>query len=127
MHAQLEILALMHKITLNESYADRFVAMCHTHGYHYLIKLENMGESESHRQVISSQEQDFEPIEALSKRETAILELISAGNSNKDIGEKLNIKENTVKWHINNIFQKLDVTNRTAAVIKAINAGIIKQ
>jgi len=41
------------------------------------------------------------------------------GKSNLQISQELNIKKNTVKWHIKNIFEKLGVNNRTSAVLAA--------
>jgi LuxR family maltose regulon positive regulatory protein len=58
-------------------------------------------------------------IEALSSRELQILGWIARGDSNAVIGAHLLISENTVKWHIKNVFAKLGVNNRTAAVIAA--------
>ena len=57
--------------------------------------------------------------EALSHREIEILRLIAAGKSNNVIARKLNVTENTIKWHAKNIFLKLGVNNRTAAVVTA--------
>lgn len=58
-------------------------------------------------------------IEPLSSRELSILKLMAEGKSNADIADTLFISENTVKWHGGNIFSKLNVKNRTAAVITA--------
>ena len=58
-------------------------------------------------------------IEALSGRELEILEWIARGDSNAVIGAHLLISENTVKWHVKNMFAKLGVNNRTAAVMAA--------
>ena len=58
-------------------------------------------------------------VEALSSREIQILEWMARGDSNAAIGSHLLISENTVKWHIKNVFAKLGVNNRTAAVIAA--------
>ncbi len=58
-------------------------------------------------------------IESLSSREIEVLELLARGDSNAAIGSRLLISENTAKWHIKNVFAKLGVTNRTAAVIAA--------
>ena len=58
-------------------------------------------------------------IEPLSTREMSILRLMAEGKSNSDIADELFISENTVKWHGGNIFGKLNVKNRTAAVITA--------
>ncbi|PCI34252.1 MAG: hypothetical protein COB54_00190 [Alphaproteobacteria bacterium] len=58
-------------------------------------------------------------LEELSQRELDVMSLLAAGESNAQIGQNLKIKENTVKWHIKNIFEKLGVNNRTSAVLAA--------
>ena len=64
--------------------------------------------------------------EPLSDRELDVLTLISQGLSNKDIGERLYIETRTVKWHTSNIIGKLGVKNRTQAVAKARELGLMK-
>nr|WP_279347270.1 LuxR C-terminal-related transcriptional regulator [Govania unica] len=59
------------------------------------------------------------PRDLLSSRESNVLGLMAAGKSNRTIAQELAITENTVKWHIKNIFQKLGVENRTSAVLAA--------
>jgi two-component system NarL family response regulator len=61
----------------------------------------------------------------LTVRELAVLELIVAGQSNKEIGVSLSISEATVKTHINNILGKLGVADRTQATTTAIQRGIV--
>ena len=61
----------------------------------------------------------------LTNREVELLHLMVDGTSNKGIAEKLFISENTVKYHIRNILQKLDVQNRTEAVGLAIKKGLL--
>jgi LuxR family transcriptional regulator, maltose regulon positive regulatory protein len=61
----------------------------------------------------------------LSKREAELLKLISAGYSNKEIAAELFISLGTVKRHTVNIFTKLDVRNRTEAVAKARQLGLL--
>jgi LuxR family maltose regulon positive regulatory protein len=61
----------------------------------------------------------------LSDREVELLKLIAAGCSNKEIAGKLVISIGTVKRHTVNIFNKLDVKNRTEAVAKAREQGIL--
>lgn len=56
--------------------------------------------------------------EKLSEREQEVLDALVLGLSNKDIGEKLFLSVNTIKSHINNLYFKLDVNNRTQAAIK---------
>jgi DNA-binding NarL/FixJ family response regulator len=62
----------------------------------------------------------------LSEREIEVLQLIAGGAPNKAIASALSISESTVKTHVANIFQKLDVNQRTEAVTKAMSMGIIK-
>lgn len=62
---------------------------------------------------------------ALSARELEVLQLLSEGRSNKEIGARLSISEGTVKLHVNNILAKLEVTCRTEAVIVALKRGIL--
>jgi len=63
----------------------------------------------------------------LSKREQEVLLLMSKGLTNLEIAAQLFISENTVKTHISRIFEKLQVKNRTTALIKAKESGIIKE
>jgi two-component system, NarL family, response regulator len=63
--------------------------------------------------------------EELTSRETDVLQLISKGNSNKLIGEQLQISEQTVKGHVKNIFLKLGANDRAHAVALAVKRGII--
>ncbi len=62
----------------------------------------------------------------LSGRETEVLQLMAHGTANKAIASALSISESTVKTHVSNIFQKLEVSQRTEAVTKAMSMGIIK-
>ena len=63
---------------------------------------------------------------ALSERELQVLKLIAKGLRNKEIGAELDIAEDTVKIHIKNIFAKLDVIDRTQAVVTASQRGFIQ-
>ncbi len=62
---------------------------------------------------------------SLTDRETEILNLIAKGLSNAQISENLFISLNTVKTHVKNIFQKLEVEDRTQAVMVALNKDIM--
>ena len=62
---------------------------------------------------------------SLSARELEVLELLTKGLTNKEIGEAFGISKHTVRNHINNITQKLDVSDRTEAASVAIKQGII--
>ena len=66
------------------------------------------------------------PNSELSSREMEILHLVITGQSNREIAQKLGITESTVKWHVNLILDRLDVTNRTQAAIAAVQRGIIE-
>jgi DNA-binding CsgD family transcriptional regulator len=61
----------------------------------------------------------------LSEREMEVLQLISEGLSNLEIGEKLFLAETTIKSHVSNLFVKLDVKRRTQAVTRAKALKII--
>lgn len=65
-------------------------------------------------------------IEPLTAREKEILKMVSQGASNNDIAEKLFVREVTVKTHLNSIFKKLKVKNRTQAVLLAMQMRIIE-
>jgi len=60
----------------------------------------------------------------LSRRELAVLELLTAGASNRGIAEQLNITLPTVKSHLTRLFTKLNVTSRQAAVTRARELGV---
>ena len=61
----------------------------------------------------------------LSARELEVVQLMSTGAANKEIAASLSISESTVKTHVANIFQKLDVNDRTGAVTTALQKDII--
>ncbi len=68
-----------------------------------------------------------EPIEPLTQRETEVLSMVAKGSSNHDIAEKLFLKEVTVKTHLNSIFKKLKVSNRTQAVLLGMQMKLIHE
>jgi len=63
----------------------------------------------------------------LTQREEEVLELLTQGITYKGVANKLFISETTVKTHVNNIFQKLQVNDRTQAVLYAINNGFLNK
>jgi len=63
--------------------------------------------------------------DALSKREIEVLTLVAVGNSNKLIGLRLSISEDTVKAHLKSILAKLGANDRTHAVTLALERGIL--
>jgi DNA-binding NarL/FixJ family response regulator len=66
-----------------------------------------------------------DPFEKLTDRELGLLRLVAEGLSNRAIAQELSISENTVKYHMKNIFQKLNAQNRTEAVTVALQNGIL--
>jgi two-component system, NarL family, response regulator len=62
----------------------------------------------------------------LSDRELEVLRLIAKGKNNQQISNDLNIAESTVRFHANNIFGKLNVSDRTQALVTALNRGIVR-
>ncbi|MCK4935735.1 MAG: response regulator transcription factor [Elusimicrobiales bacterium] len=63
--------------------------------------------------------------DSLTATEIKVMALLGKGNSNKEIAAELNCSVKTIKNHLNSIFQKLGVNNRTEAVVRAIEKGII--
>lgn len=66
------------------------------------------------------------PLHLLTRRECQVLQLLSEGQSNRMIAETLVISEKTVKNHVSNILQKMEVNDRTQAVVKAIKNGWVE-
>ena len=60
---------------------------------------------------------------ALSERETAVLEAVARGLSNREIGRQLWISEQTVKFHLRNVYRKLGISSRTEAARYAYRTG----
>ena len=63
-------------------------------------------------------------VRLLSEREREVLALLARGMSNRDIAGSLFLSEKTVKNHLNNIFKKIEVSDRTKAAVFAINNNI---
>jgi len=66
-----------------------------------------------------------ELIEPLTPREIDVLKLIARGLGNLEIAEELCVSKNTVKTHVTNIFQKLEIKSRTQAALYALQEGLI--
>jgi two-component system NarL family response regulator len=62
---------------------------------------------------------------ALSAREVAVLQLVARGLSNREIGLALFVSEATIKFHLKNIYAKLNVNDRTEAALQAVQRGIL--
>jgi len=67
-----------------------------------------------------------EPLHILTRRECQVLQLLAEGKSNRAVSESLYISEKTVKNHVSNILQKLNVNDRTQAVVMAIKNAWVK-
>lgn len=81
---------------------------------------------QSFRNETSASEMEEENLLSyLTQREEEVLELLTQGITYKGVANKLFISETTVKTHVNNIFQKLQVNDRTQAVLYAINNGFL--
>lgn len=63
----------------------------------------------------------------LTRREKQILRLVARGMSNKSVARLLAISGDTVEWHLRRIYRKLNVHNRTSAVLSAMNEGFISK
>jgi DNA-binding NarL/FixJ family response regulator len=70
--------------------------------------------------------EDEEKMDALTRRELEFLKLLAVGMYNKEVAEKLEISERTVKNHVSNIFKKLEVTDRTQAAVFAIRNSLVQ-
>ncbi len=74
---------------------------------------------------VGTQFRSLEQPDPLTERETEILRLMAGGYSNKEIANSLAVAEGTVKNHVSNILSKLGVRDRTRAVLKALELGIV--
>jgi LuxR family maltose regulon positive regulatory protein len=98
-----------------------------TYGYQLLAVFDpNIAHQGPNRQVPGQTEVQVSPLlEPLSDRELEVLRLVASGLSNQDIADRLVIAVSTVKSHTNKIFGKLAVQNRTQAVAKARDLGLL--
>ncbi len=71
------------------------------------------------------QDLDILPSEVLTTRETEVLQLLAEGMANKQISLSLGISEHTVKFHVSALYTKLGVSNRTEAVRKGFQRGLV--
>ncbi len=77
---------------------------------------------------LKSQQGEFDSLpapEALSPKETEVLRLVASGYSNKEISNALHKSEGTIKNHVSNVLAKLGVRDRTRAVLRALEIGLI--
>ncbi|MFB5282812.1 response regulator [Peribacillus sp. Hz7] len=88
--------------------------------YRRLVSDENANQDTIHAPEIRR------PLHLLTRRECEVLQLLADGQSNRAIGETLYISEKTVKNHVSNILQKMNVNDRTQAVVSAIKNGWVE-
>jgi ATP/maltotriose-dependent transcriptional regulator MalT len=96
-----------------------------------LQRLNNREQSKDIRQFIlklqkvlhgSGSEQSAQ-IDKLTKKEIQVIQLAESGNPTKELADELNVSQGTLKWHLHNIYDKLNVKNRTQAINKAKKLG----
>jgi len=77
---------------------------------------------------LTFQKGDFDSLpdpQPLSPKETEVLRLVASGYSNKEISIALHKSEGTIKNHVSNVLSKLGVRDRTRAVLRALEIGIM--
>jgi LuxR family maltose regulon positive regulatory protein len=82
----------------------------------YLTQIISVSKTETGHPSISTPSFNTIALADLTDRELEILDLVAAGLSNQEIAEELVVAVNTVKWHLKNVYSKLDVNRRTQAV-----------
>jgi DNA-binding NarL/FixJ family response regulator len=78
-----------------------------------------------YRQVVAPATRDAARLDLLTDREHAVLRLMARGATNAEIAGSLHVAEATVKTHVGNIFGKLDVRDRAAAIVFAYDHGVV--
>lgn len=76
------------------------------------------------RQLVTYFNQQEKPVFGLSVREKEVLHLLCHGNSYRSIALSLQVSQNTVRFHLKNIYKKLKVNSRHEAVLMAMRAGV---
>jgi LuxR family maltose regulon positive regulatory protein len=93
----------------------------------YAIRL--LSQFDAEPLVVTAAQEEASPagdlVEPLSQREVEVLHLIALGRTNQEIAQELIVARGTVKAHTASIYRKLDVANRTEAVARARQLGIL--
>ncbi len=92
---------------------------------HNLVK-EYRRLASNHQKEVKREIEIRRPLHLLTRRECEVLQLLADGKSNRSIGEVLFISEKTVKNHVSNILTKMNVNDRTQAVVVAIKNGWVE-
>jgi LuxR family maltose regulon positive regulatory protein len=105
---------------------QQLLARCLSRGDYVAYVKKLLSRSQTHRDTASSTVQPNQLlIEPLSTRELEVLGLMADGHTNQAIADELFIALSTVKKHINNIYGKLNVTNRTQAINRSREIGLL--
>ena len=78
------------------------------------------------KSLVPSSETGDDATEELTPRETEVLRLLAEGFGNREIAQRLDISEHTIKFHIRSILGKLGASSRTEAVTRGFRAGLIE-
>lgn len=93
---------------------------------HNLVKEYRRLAKENASGIIKKNIEHRKPLHLLTRRECQVLQLLAEGKSNRAVAESLYISEKTVKNHVSNILQKMNVNDRTQAVVSAIRKGWVE-
>ncbi|MEJ3658826.1 response regulator transcription factor [Actinomycetes bacterium KLBMP 9759] len=102
-----------------------------TRAVHALLRGESVFDSRANAVVVDVMRDDDRPVARslggamLTERENQVLRLLAVGMSNREIGRRLMISEATVKFHVRNLRDKLEVRRRTEIVYTATRQGIV--
>ena len=80
---------------------------------------------ERYRRVVAPAARDSARLDLLTEREPEVLRLMARGATNAEIGRSLHVAEATVKTHVGNIFAKVGVRDRPAAIVFAYDHGVV--
>lgn len=97
------------------------------------IRAIKSGESVLHPEIIAkllkratvAPAEEHKTSDLLSDRESKVLRLVALGMSNKDIAERLFLSQRTIKAHLTNIFNKMNVASRSEAIVKGLQWGLV--
>ena len=97
------------------------------------IRAIKSGESVLHPKIIAkllkramvAPVEEHKTSEILSERESEVLRLVALGMSNKEVAEELFLSQRTVKAHLTNVFNKLNVASRSEAIVKGLQWGLV--
>jgi two-component system NarL family response regulator len=91
------------------------------------ILLKEVANSKQDKQGSAEAESKIHEAPALTSRQIEILRLVAQELSNKEIAERLSVSEHTVKYHLGEIYQRLDIKNRYQATQYALRNGLINR